>query len=176
MSTGTNASIGPVLSTPMRLAPQPRWNTATTTPKPAATDSRFISAAIVGITRLRNTTVRSRNDSSTTTPMNSGSLLASTCEKSSKIAVWPPTSTWMPESPPARGITVLRSRRSRMVVDSSCGDSFGTTSAIDTPLPTSFGGVVATTPGVPATACVTRANCCWSCVVGVRAARAAAAR
>ena len=47
-----------------------------------------------GISRLRKTAISSRNDSSTTTPMNSGSLSASTVEKSSKIAVWPPTSTF----------------------------------------------------------------------------------
>ena len=40
--------------------------------------SRFISAAIAGMSRLRKTAVSSRNESSTTTPMKSGSLLLST--------------------------------------------------------------------------------------------------
>ena len=81
------ASIGPVLSIPSRLAAQPHWKTAVMTPNEAPAVSRFISAAMAGISRLRNTAVSSRNESSTTTPMNSGSLLLSTVEKSSKIAV-----------------------------------------------------------------------------------------
>ena len=75
------------------------------TPNAAPADSRFITDAIAGTTRLRNTAISSRNDSSTTTPMNSGSLLVRTFEKSSKIAVWPPTSTCRsPPSPVASGI------------------------------------------------------------------------
>ncbi len=57
------------------------------TPNDAAAASRFIAAAIAGISRLRKTAVSSRNESRTTTPMKSGSLLLSTVEKSSKIAV-----------------------------------------------------------------------------------------
>ncbi len=45
----------------------------------------FITAAVSGISRLRNTAISSRKLSSTTTPMNSGSLRASTWLKSSKI-------------------------------------------------------------------------------------------
>ena len=32
MNIGTNDTIGTVSSRPMRLLPQPHWNTATTTP------------------------------------------------------------------------------------------------------------------------------------------------
>ncbi len=32
MNSGTNETIGTSPSTPSRLAPQPHWNTATTTP------------------------------------------------------------------------------------------------------------------------------------------------
>ena len=55
-----------------------------------------MSAAIAGMSRLRNTAVRRRNESSTTSPMNSGSLLVRTVEKSSEVAVWPPMRTWRP--------------------------------------------------------------------------------
>ena len=54
-------------------------------------DSRFMTAAVSGMTRLRNTTASSRNDSTTTSPMNSGSLDDSTRAKSTKMAVVPPT-------------------------------------------------------------------------------------
>ena len=75
---------------------QPNWNTAVITPNAAAAESMFMIAAVAGITRLRNTAISSRNDSSTTTPMNSGSLLESTLAKSAKIAVCPPIRTCTP--------------------------------------------------------------------------------
>ena len=53
--------------------------------------SRFISAAWTGITSERKITNSSSADSTTTIPMNSGSLLASTWEKSIDPAVNPPT-------------------------------------------------------------------------------------
>ena len=60
-------------------------------PNAAAADSRFITAALAGTSRLRKTIASSTNDSRTTTPMNSHSLEVSTWEKSAKIAVIPPT-------------------------------------------------------------------------------------
>ena len=68
----------------------------------------FIIAAVSGMTRLRNTAISSRKLSSTTIPMNSGSLADSTWLKSSKTAVVPPTSTVRPLPLVAAGITVLR--------------------------------------------------------------------
>ena len=45
-------------------------------------ESRFMQAAVSGMTKLRNTVIRRRNDSSTTRPMKSGSLELSTLAKS----------------------------------------------------------------------------------------------
>ena len=58
--------------------------------------SRFISAAWIGITIERKITNSSSADRTTTIPMNSGSLFASTCEKSIEPAVNPPTRTVAP--------------------------------------------------------------------------------
>ena len=62
MNTGAHASTGASRPTPMRLAPQPHWNTATTTPYAAPIDSRFMITAFSGTSRLRNTTISSRNE------------------------------------------------------------------------------------------------------------------
>jgi len=85
-----NASIGPG-ETPNTLLSQPRSNTAWTTPSAAPIESRFITAACSGITNERNTTSSSSAESAITIPMNSGSLLESTCAKSTCVAVAPPT-------------------------------------------------------------------------------------
>ena len=53
--------------------------------------SRFITAACSGITSERNTISSSSAESSTTTPMNSGSLCPSVVAKSTAPAVTPPT-------------------------------------------------------------------------------------
>jgi hypothetical protein len=50
--------------------------TAVMTPKEAPAVSRFISAARAGISKLQKTAVSNRNESSTTTPRNSGSAQA----------------------------------------------------------------------------------------------------
>ena len=70
---------------------QPHWNTATITPKAAPMESRFMAAAVSGMTMLRKTAASNRNDSRTTRPMNRGSLEESTLAKSAKMAVLPPT-------------------------------------------------------------------------------------
>ena len=60
---GAHASIGPSLPTPKKLEPQPHWNTATTTPYAAPIDSRFMTTALSGTSRLRKTSMSSRNES-----------------------------------------------------------------------------------------------------------------
>ena len=45
---GTHGSIGPVVPTPIRLADQPHWKTATITPYAAPIDSRFMITAFSG--------------------------------------------------------------------------------------------------------------------------------
>ena len=100
MSTGTNVSIGPVVP-----PSQPFWKMAVTTPKAAPADSRFITAAVSGMSRLRNTAINSKKLSRTTIPMNNGSLAERMWLKSSKIAVVPPTRTVSPVARVAAGIT-----------------------------------------------------------------------
>ena len=73
---GAHASIGPSLPTPKKLEPQPHWNTATTTPYAAPIDSRFMMTAFSGTSRLRNTTISSRNESTSTAPMKIGRRLS----------------------------------------------------------------------------------------------------
>ncbi len=72
--------------------------------------SRFITAACSGITSERNTIISSSAQSSTTTPMNSGSLWPSTVAKSTAPAVTPPTYTVMPVWLSTGGTTVSRRR------------------------------------------------------------------
>ena len=55
---------------------QPPCRTSATTPYAAATDSRFITAALIATATLRNDTSSSSIDSSTTPPMSSGIRLA----------------------------------------------------------------------------------------------------
>ena len=52
--------------------------------------SRFIAIAFRGTSTERKTAISSSAESSTTTPMKSGSFSASTLPKSSKVAVAPP--------------------------------------------------------------------------------------
>ena len=49
----------------------------------------FITAAVSGMTKLRNTMAKRMNDIRTTNPMNSGSLDVKTLAKSTKMAVCP---------------------------------------------------------------------------------------
>ena len=62
-------------------------------------ESRFIAAPTSGITKLRNTADSKMNESTTTSAMNKGSLAESTWAKSTKMAVFPPTSTFTPLVP-----------------------------------------------------------------------------
>ncbi len=66
--------VGPC--SPSRLAPQPHWNTATRTPYATPIESTFIAAAFSGTRMDRKTSISSRNEISTTVPMNSGSVSA----------------------------------------------------------------------------------------------------
>ena len=87
--------------------------------------SRFISAAWTGMTSERNITNSRSADSTTTIPMNSGSLLDRTCEKSIEPAVKPPTSTFTPVWLLIGGSTLWRSRLTRLVVAASWGAELG---------------------------------------------------
>ena len=91
MSIGANGMIGRGSWTPTRLAPQPHWNTATTTPYEAPTPSRLSAAAFKGTRTERNTSARSRNDNPITTARNTGIRSASLVETSTVRAVPPVT-------------------------------------------------------------------------------------
>ena len=147
---------------PSRPAPHPFWKTAVTTPNAAAADSRFITAPMAGMTRLRKTAMSSRKLSATTTAMKSGSLRARTRAKSSKIAVWPPTRTRTPDPFVAAGTVVLRSLRSSVVVACDCGEVVGYALATATSPPPRAGrtrvAVTALTPGTSPTAARARSN------------------
>src|ERR1700676_4517684 len=125
-------SIGPVLLIPSRLAAQPHWKTAVTSPKQAPAVRRFISAATAGIRRLRKTAVSRRNESSTTIATKRGSLLLSTPAKSSEVAVWPPIRTCKPALLES-GTTWFRRLCRRLGGDASGGEPGGKTSAVGTP-------------------------------------------
>jgi hypothetical protein len=94
-------------------------------PNAAPADRRFMTAAVSGITMLRNTAISSRKLSTTTTPMNSGSLRDRTVLKSSKIAVCPPVSTCKPVPRSEAGTTCPRTVWSRSAVEASCGAPLG---------------------------------------------------
>ncbi len=85
-------------------------------PSDAPIESRFITAACTGITSDRKTTTRSSAANAITTPMNNGILLDRTWEKSTCDAVAPPTYTRAPVLCSTGGITVSRSRVTRLEV------------------------------------------------------------
>src|ERR1700722_15516877 len=53
MNTGRNDSTGPAVPRPNAPIPQPHWKSAVITPNVAAAASRFITAAVAGISRPR---------------------------------------------------------------------------------------------------------------------------
>ena len=96
-------------------------------PYAAATDRRFITAAVAAITMLRNATTRSSIDT-TTTPMIMNGNRSTTEELTSiVVAVLPPTCAWTPVASVASGITSLRTVCTRSTVASSCGPVDGMT-------------------------------------------------
>ncbi len=119
-----NESIGPGWA-PNSPPSQPRSNTAWTIPSEAPIESRFISAAWTGITIERKTTSSNSAARATTTPINNGSLLARTCEKSTCAAVAPPTYTRAPVRRSTGGITESRNRVTRLDVCALCGEVDG---------------------------------------------------
>src|SRR3954470_10406750 len=90
---GAGGRIGTVSCTPTRLAPQPHWKTATTTPYAAATPSTLRAAAFSGTSTDRNTTMRTRNDNPITAPRNQAIRCCNREETSTVSAVEPVTDT-----------------------------------------------------------------------------------
>ena len=75
MNSGSHGATAPLDVKSRRFVPQPNWNTATTTPYAAATDSRFRMTALAAITSERNDASSSRNAKVSTKPNTSGSEL-----------------------------------------------------------------------------------------------------
>ncbi len=113
ISIGASGMIGTFSCTPIRPAPQPHWNTATTTPYAAPTLSTLSSAAFSGTSTDRNTSISTRNDSPMTAARKYGIRCCSREEMSSTIAVEPVTDASTVVSPTAAGTTSARSRSSR---------------------------------------------------------------
>ena len=80
--TGRKASTGLVPCKPISEPASPHWKTATNMPSAAPMERRFMTAAVSGITKLRNTVISSKNDKITTSPMKSGNFELSTFAKS----------------------------------------------------------------------------------------------
>ena len=93
MNTGRNDSTGPAVPRPNAPVPQPHWKSAVITPNVAAAASRFITAAVAGISRLRKAMTSSRKLSPMMVSRNHGSLASTAAVKSAFVALWPPTYT-----------------------------------------------------------------------------------
>src|SRR3954453_14192891 len=117
--------IGTDSCTPIRLAPQLHWKTATTTPYEAPTPRTLSTAAFNGTSTDRNTTIRTRNDNPMTAPRNQGIRRCKGDETSAVIAVEPVMDTSTSEPPTAFGIVSSRRCSSRSLVRASCGDVVG---------------------------------------------------
>ena len=88
---GKKGRIGPVVETPMRLAPQPHWKTATVMPSAAKKLSRLVMAAVIGMTNERKSMKSAMKPRPITTKRKRGSTSTSTWVKSSLTACVPPT-------------------------------------------------------------------------------------
>ena len=87
-------------------------------------DSRFITTALSGTSRDRNTSISSRKERPSTTPMKRGKRAVRYSEKSTVAATAPDGDVPAPY-PVAFGRTSSRRRYTRSVVDLSCGAVVG---------------------------------------------------
>ena len=157
MNTGRKGSIGPVESTPISDARCPSWKTKVMTPSAAPMLSRFITAALAGITSDRKTTASRSSESPTTTSTNSGSFADRTLLMSTVAAVAPPMLT---RTGPSRGTTSERSRSSRFLVATSCGLLAGkSVSVAVSPARLYVGAATAATPGWARSFVARRSSC-----------------
>src|SRR3954451_8304105 len=108
VTTGRKASTGPACPRPNAPVPQPHWKNAVSTPNDAAAASRFITAAVAGISRLRNATASSKKLSPMMARMNHGSFAFTTAAKSANVAVTPPTYARIVVPRSAAGMMSLR--------------------------------------------------------------------
>ena len=123
---GRKDSTGPVLSTPKSPPIQPHWNTATSTPNAAPTDTRIMSAAFRGTRIERNTAASNTKLRPITMAKNSGMTAEILSATSMKTAVEPPTRT-SASCPATAAGSRWRSPLTSASVASSCGEVFGMT-------------------------------------------------
>jgi predicted ATPase/DNA-binding CsgD family transcriptional regulator len=119
--SATEVTASPVRSYSSR-EPPPHWKTAATTPYAAPIEARFMTTALSGTSRERNTIIRITNDMPSTAAKNSG-VRPERWSVTSMLVAAPPV-TWTSRPLPAPGITSSRSERTREVVASSwvtCG-------------------------------------------------------
>ena len=120
----------PPCGRPTSRAPASVWKIAVITPNAAATETRFITAALSATTGARNRTVSSSTESATTNPMTIHSRSSSRTEMSENVGSTPVVYT--PSG------TVSRTRRTRSVVPSADGARVGCTT-ITAVSPAAFG-------------------------------------
>src|ERR1700738_1305252 len=108
--------------TPMRLAPQPHWKTATRMPNDAPMLSRFIRAALSGTRTERNTVMSRRKLRGITAPKKYGRRPDSFLVRSMEMAALPPEWTVTPVPATAGLMTLARIWRTQVAVWGACGD------------------------------------------------------
>jgi hypothetical protein len=91
MKIGSHDAMPPLERKFSRLAPQPYWKMATSTPYAAPTDSRFSTIAFTAMTIERNESSRSRNANVSTNANTSGAECLSNALPSAEDAVSPVT-------------------------------------------------------------------------------------
>src|SRR5665647_333763 len=132
---------------------------AVTTPNAAATETRFMTAPTRGTRRLRKARTSRSIESPMTTETKSGNLAWMVVAKSSKVAVGPPTQSWLPVSAWYRGPTSPRTRSIRSLVAWSCGLVVGTTrSTAAVPSAFGIGPTTEATPGSDASSAASGLN------------------
>ena len=99
-NSGSQLVTPPFELKPSSDSPQPSWNTRTSTPYAAPTESRLRMIALIGITIERKVTSINRKVSPKTNAKISGSLLLSWFLSSTESAASPVTFTLAPSTPP----------------------------------------------------------------------------
>src|ERR1700710_1950231 len=123
-NSGSQETTVPVDVKPSRPSARVDWNTSTSTPQAAPTDSRVSTAAMSATAIERNATVSTTTVSRSTNPNTSGSREAMVAPKSALNAVSPATPVRTPGSAPT---VVGRAARNR------------STDAVAAPLPGTSG-------------------------------------
>ena len=119
-------TIGTASSTPMRLRPQPHWNTITKTPYAEPIDNKFSNAALIGTKIDLKTNISKIKLRAMTPVIKMGRRLCTRSETSAKEAVAPPTCALLSLLRVDANISPLL-RYSNSPVRGSCGAVVGNT-------------------------------------------------